>query len=148
MINRSLSSLNNQQLNGHVRRLSQKFENLFEIKTKSNEQLSSPKSQVFTSLHKSFIDGQFENQHKRIKARILTTHSDTISIYNTNASTDISNHALNEGSSSIINSLLDVLSNKELIRVCKQIIVGGSAGALAGSLLGQTSQFFSIVCSR
>jgi hypothetical protein len=55
MFNRSLSTLNKQQWNGNVRRLSQKYENLLEIKTKSTEQLPSPKSQLFISVHRSFI---------------------------------------------------------------------------------------------
>jgi hypothetical protein len=138
MINRSLLSLNNQLLNGNVKKSLQIFGNLSQLKPRADEQLSTSKSQSFTSFHKSFIDEQFGNQNKR---------PDTISIYNTNASADPSNHALNENSTSVIDSLLNVLSNNEFIRVCKQIIVGGSVGALAGSLLGQTSQFFYAVYS-
>jgi hypothetical protein len=129
MSNQSLSSLN-----GNVRRLSQKFEKVFHLKTRSNEQLSSPKSQLFTSIHRSFIDGQ-----STAKTRILTRRSNTIPIYNTNANEDELNQSLNENSTSVINSLLNLLSNKELRRIIKQIIVGGSFGALTGSLLGQTS---------
>ncbi len=121
--NRSLSSLNNQQLNGNVRRLSEKFENLFEITTKSNEQL-------FTSVHRLL-----ENQKK---THILITRSDTISVYNTNANI----HLSNQSSISIRDRLLNLLSNKRLIRILKQILVGGSIGALTGCLLGQTSQVF------
>lgn len=110
MSNRSLLSLNNQEMHGNVRRLSQKFENLFEL----NEDLSSPKSQLFISL-----------PNKKQNTHVLTTRSNT--------------DALNEKSTSIINSLL---SNKELIRIFKQIFVGGSVGTFAGSLLGQTSQLF------
>jgi hypothetical protein len=117
MSNRSLSSLNNQQLNGNVRRLSEKFENLFEITTESNGQL-------FTSVQK--------------KTQILITRSDTISVYNTNANV----YSSNESSISIRDRLLNLLSNKQLIRILKQILVGGSIGALTGSLLGQTSQVF------
>ncbi len=110
MSNRSLSSLNKQQLNGNVRRLSNKFEGFFEIKIKSNKQL------------------EYRN-----KTQILTSSSDT------NANT---NHSLNESSTSPIDRLLNLLSNKELIRIFKQVLAGGSIGTLVGFLLGQTSQFF------
>ncbi len=63
MPNRSLLSLNNQQLNGNVRRLSQKFENLFEIKTESNEQLISPKTQLFISVYKSLENKKKKNSY-------------------------------------------------------------------------------------
>ncbi|CAF4022559.1 unnamed protein product [Rotaria sordida] len=139
MSNRSLLSLNNnQELNGNVRRLSKKFENLLELRTESYEQLSSPKSQLFTSIHKSFIiDEKFDNQNKQNKNHILNRCSDTISLYNTNLHRDRSNHLLNKNSISMINNLLNLISNKMLIRIFKQILVGSSIGTFNGSLIGQ-----------
>ncbi|CAF4030357.1 unnamed protein product [Rotaria sp. Silwood2] len=133
MSNRSLLSLNNQGLNGNVRRLSKKFENLLELRTESYEQLSSPKSQLFTSIHKSFTtDEKYEN-----KNHCLNRCSDTISLHNTNLHRDQSNHLLNKSSISMIDSLLSLISNKMLIRISKQILVGSSIGVINGSLIGQ-----------
>ncbi|CAF3501041.1 unnamed protein product [Rotaria sp. Silwood1] len=138
MPNRSLLSFNNQDLNGNVRRLSKKFENLSELRIESYERLSSPKSQLFTSIQKSLItDEKFENQNKQKKNYILNKCSDTISFYNTNLHKDRSNHLLNKNSISIIDSFLSLISNKMFIRIFKQILVGSSIGILNGSLIGQ-----------
>lgn len=125
-------TLNQSFCHGQVRRLSEKFEHLVEMTVESNERLQPVAScHPFTSFDEA-----------RSVSRRSPLHTASLNI-NTNA--DRSRHALNDDaetrSGSAVQTVRDFLCSKETIQILKQILVGSSAGALTGSLLGQSSQF-------